>query len=376
MRVEPPRRSVAHMPASTRRALGQQGAAIARRNRTGTASPKTRAELYEEAKRRNQPGSLQVTQFGLFLASEEHRPRELVRQAQQGADAGFNSVFISDHVHPWIDRQGESPFVWSVIGAIGATTSLEVTTGVTCPTVRIHPAIVAQAAATSQLLLDGRFRLGVGSGEALNEHILGDRWPMAQERLDMLEEAVGVIRKLWGGSTVTHAGRHFRVDNARLYSLPADLPPILVSGFGPHAVELASRVGDGFVTVEPERSFVERYRAGGGSGPTIAAVKVCWDTDESRARKQAHALWPTECLPGQLNQELAMPAHFEQAVSVVSEDMVAERIPCGPDPDRHLTAIGEYIDAGFDEVYINQVGDNLDGFLGFWEKELRGRLGQ
>jgi G6PDH family F420-dependent oxidoreductase len=316
-----------------------------------------------------------MTKFGLFLSSEEHGPGELVRQAQQAESAGFDSVFISDHFHPWIDRQGESPFVWSVIGAIGATTQLQVTTGVTCPTVRIHPAVIAHAAATSQLLCDGRFRLGVGSGEALNEHILGDRWPAAQKRLDMLDEAVGVIRQLWTGSTVTHAGRYYRVENARIYSLPHEPPPILVSGFGPDAVDLAARIGDGFVTVEPEQSFVERYRAGGGSGPTVAAVKVCWDSDEARARKQAHALWPTDCLPGQLNQELATPALFEAASSLVTEALVAEKIPCGPDPDHHVEAIGRYVDAGFDEIYINQVGDDLDGFLGFWNGELRGRLG-
>jgi G6PDH family F420-dependent oxidoreductase len=315
-----------------------------------------------------------MTDFGLFLSSEEHGPREILTQAQQGAEAGFESIMLSDHFHPWTNQQGESPFVWSVIGAIGATTSLRVTTGVTCPTIRIHPAIVAQASATSQLLLNGRFRLGVGSGEALNEHILGDRWPPATTRLEMLEESVEVMRKLWGGGLVSHSGRHYQVENARLYSRPQQAPPVIVSGFGPEATDLAARIGDGFVTVEPDRSSVERYRSNGGAGPTLGAIKVCWGPDEGQAIKQAHALWATESLPGQLNQELPMPAHFEQAASLVTPEQVAEQVPCGPDPERYVAAITEYRDAGFDEIFINQIGDDLEGFLRFWETEIKSRL--
>ena len=177
-----------------------------------------------------------MAEIGLFLSSEEHGPKELVAQAQRGEEAGFGSVFISDHFHPWIDRQGESPFVWSVIGGIAATTEMKVTTGVTCPLVRIHPAIVAQAAATSQLLLDGRFVLGVGTGEALNEHILGDHWPPAATRLEMLEEAVGLLREMWEGKRTTRYGRHYTVENARIYSCPDAPPPIVVSAFGPEAL--------------------------------------------------------------------------------------------------------------------------------------------
>jgi len=316
-----------------------------------------------------------VTQFGLFLSSEEHGPRALVEQAQQAAAAGFRSVMISDHFHPWLDRQGESPFVWSVIGGIAATTTLSVTTGVTCPMVRMHPAVVAHAAATSQLMLDGRFRLGVGSGEALNEHILGDHWPPAAVRQEMLEESIEVMRKLWTGAVITHHGRHYRVENARIYSRPNDPPPVLVSAFGSTAIQLAARTGDGLVTTRPDRSFVEDYRDAGGAGPTIASTKICFDRDESKARKLAHTLWPTDSLPGQLNQELPLPAHFEQAASLVTEEMVAESVPCGPDPQRHVEAIRQYLDAGFDEIFINQIGDDLPGFLEFWENELRGRLG-
>ncbi|HWE57070.1 MAG TPA: TIGR03557 family F420-dependent LLM class oxidoreductase [Acidimicrobiales bacterium] len=316
-----------------------------------------------------------MAHIGLFLSSEEHGPKALVDQAGQAEAAGFESVLISDHFHPWLDRQGESPFVWSVIGAIAATTKLKVTTGVTCPTVRIHPAVIAQATATSQLLLDGRFVFGVGSGEALNEHILGDTWPPVATRLEMLEEAVAVIRQMWTGELTTHHGRHYTVENARIYSAPDRPPPIVVSGFGPDATELAARIGDGFVTVQPDADLLGAYRGAGGKGPGIGAVKVCWDSDEGRAAKLAHSLWPTDALPGQLNQELSMPVHFEQASSLVTEEMITDSIPCGPDPERHARAIQEYIDAGFDEIYINQIGDDLAGFLGFWTKELKPRLG-
>src|SRR5215212_4080781 len=201
--------------------------------------------------------------IGCFLSSEEHGPAALVEQAQRAQQAGFHALWISDHYHPWIDEQGHSPFVWSVIGAIAATTDLPVTTGVTCPTLRIHPAVVAHAAATSAVMLEGRFNLGVGSGEALNEHILGEHWPEADVRLEMLEEAVDVIRTLWEGGQRSHRGRHYTVENARVYDLPDEPSPILVSGFGPKAVRLAARIGDGFCTVSPDKNGIELYRSEG-----------------------------------------------------------------------------------------------------------------
>ncbi len=315
-----------------------------------------------------------MPEIGLFLASEEHAPSALVRQAQMGEEAGFRSVLISDHFHPWIDRQGESPFVWSVIGGIAATTRLKVTTGVTCPLIRIHPAILAQAAMTCQLMLEGRFVFGVGTGEALNEHILGHRWPPVAVRPEMLEEAPGIVREMWTGRVISHHGRHFTLENARLYTCAERPPPVVISAFGPEALTLAASLGEGFVTTSPDRDAVSSYRAQGGEGPTIGALKVCWDQDESRARSLAHQLWPTECLPGQLNQELPMPAHFEEATSVVSEDMVAEEIPCGPDPARHAQAIAAYLDAGFDEVYVNQIGPDQSGFPDFLATEVCPRL--
>lgn len=315
-----------------------------------------------------------MPEVGAFLSSEEHGPRALLDQAKMAEAANMRGVFISDHFHPWLDAQGESPFVWSVIGGIAASTSLEVVTGVTCPTVRVHPAVLAQAAATSQSLLEGRFVFGVGSGEALNEHILGHRWPPVATRLEMLEEAVGVIRKLWQGGLVTHHGRYYTVENARLYSLPDTPPPIAVSAFGPEATELAARIGDGFVSVKPGGELLQQYRHHGGKGKAVGALKVCWDRDESHARKVAHQLWPTEGLEGQLSQELPLPSHFEAAAAHVTEDMVAEIVPCGPDPERHVEAIEKFAEAGFDKIYVNQIGPEQEGFFDFYSRELRPRL--
>src|SRR4051794_28137860 len=191
--------------------------------------------------------------LGYFLSCEEFGPHELVRQARLAEAAGFDRVWISDHYHPWVDAQGESAFVWSMIGAIAADTEgLHVTTGVTCPTLRIHPAVIAQAAATSAVLLDGRFTLGGGSGEAPNEHILRGQWAGGGVRLEMLREAIEVMRLLWQGGSQSHRGRHYTVENARIYTLPERPPEILMSGFGPKAVDLAARVGDGYAAVMPE----------------------------------------------------------------------------------------------------------------------------
>jgi G6PDH family F420-dependent oxidoreductase len=317
-----------------------------------------------------------MAEIGYFLGSEEHDPLELVDHAQQVERAGFRSLWISDHFHPWLDSQGQSPFVWSVIGGIAATTQLEVTTAVTCPTIRIHPAIVAHAAATCQIMLKGRFRLGVGSGENLNEHVLGDPWPRAAIRLEMLEEAIEVMRKLWGGGQVSHDGEYYEVDNARLYSLPQEPPPVLMSAFGEASVKLAARVADGYVGVKPDRELLEHYQAEGGKGPKVGGLKVCWAADEATARKTAHELWRNEVLPGQLAQELPLPAHIEQATELVSEDMVAEAFPCGPDPERHVAAIRAYLDAGYDGVYLQQMGKDLPGFLRFYRDEVEPRLGR
>ena len=304
--------------------------------------------------------------IGCFLSSEEHGPEALAQQARRAQDAGFHALWISDHFHPWIDEQGHSPFVWSTIGAISQVCDLPVTTAVTCPTLRTHPAVIAQAAATSAVLLEGRFALGVGSGEALNEHILGTAWPDAETRLEMLEEAVDVIRTLWKGGMRDHRGRHYTVQNARIYDLPERPTPIYVSGFGPKAVRLAARIADGYVTTIPDPELVGLYRSEGGKGPIQAGTKVCFDADEAKARRTAHRLWPNEQLPGELAQVLPTPAHFEQASTLITEDMVAEAVPCGPDLDRHVAALQEYADAGVDELFVQQIGPEQDAFFDTW----------
>jgi G6PDH family F420-dependent oxidoreductase len=316
-----------------------------------------------------------MASFGVFLSSEEHPARALVEQARAAETAGFDRAWISDHYHPWNDEQGQSPFVWSVLGGIAAATErLHVTTAVTCPTIRIHPAIIAQAAATAATMLPGRFTLGVGSGEALNEHVLGDRWPPADERLEMLEEAVEVIRLLWMDGVHSFEGRFYVVEHARIYSRPDTPPDVLVSGFGPKAISCAARIADGFITVGPGADGLRQYRDEKGRGIAQTGLKVCWGEDEAACVDLVHRLWPNEGLPGELPQVLPTPEHFEQATQLVTREMIAEQVPCGPDADRHAAAIQEHVDAGFDEVYINQIGPDQQGFLDFYTRELLPRL--
>ncbi|MCC9305768.1 TIGR03557 family F420-dependent LLM class oxidoreductase [Kitasatospora sp. RB6PN24] len=312
-----------------------------------------------------------MTEYGYFLSCEEFAPDELLAQARAAADAGFTRLAISDHFHPWNDAQGSSPFVWSMIGALSQVTDLPVTTLVTCPTMRLHPAVTAQAAATSSVLLGGGFAFGVGTGEALNEHILGDRWPPFAERAEMLAEAVGIMRALFTGAPLSHRGRYYTVENARLYTPPPQPPPILVSGFGPKAAQLAADLGDGFVTMTPDRELIGGFRQAAGPGkPVIGGVKVCWDTDRARAVKRVHRLWPTELLPGELNQVLPTPAHFEQASELVTEAMVDSAVTCGDDPAAHLATIRSYAEAGFDEVYVGQIGAEHDDFFAGYREQV------
>ncbi len=314
--------------------------------------------------------------IGYFLSSEEWGPQDLVSQAVKAQDAGFEGLWISDHYHPWNDEQGHSPFVWSTLGAIAqATSGMKVTTAVTCPTIRIHPAIIAQAAATTAVLLEGNFCLGLGTGESLNEHILGDRWPGADERLEMLEEAVEVIRTLWEGGVQSHSGSHYRVDHARVYDLPPDPPPIIISGFGPKAISLAARIGDGYCTVGPDADSVSQFRDQAQRGTLVqGGIKVCWSQDEAKARQLVHRLWPNDGLPGELAQILPTPEHFQQAAELVTEEMLAEETPCGPDVDRHVAALKEYEAAGFDELYVQQIGPEQDAFFEAYRDEVLPRL--
>jgi G6PDH family F420-dependent oxidoreductase len=313
--------------------------------------------------------------LGYFLSSEEYTPAELVDQARRAEQAGFEGLWISDHYHPWLDEQGQSAFVWSVIGAIAQVTErIPLTSAVTCPTLRTHPAVIAQAAATSQVMLEGRFRFGVGSGENLNEHILGTHWPEADVRLEMLEEAVEVIRGLWQGGQYSHRGRHYTVSNARIYTMPDEPPPIYVSGFGPKSVDLAARIGDGYVTTSPDE-LIQRFRdQGGGDKVVQAGTKVCYGQDRDERVKTMHRLWRNGGLSGELAQIIPTPAHFAQATELVTEEMTGQAVPCGPDLDQHLEKIQTFADAGVDELYIAQAGGNYEEFFAAYEQEILPKL--
>jgi coenzyme F420-dependent glucose-6-phosphate dehydrogenase len=266
--------------------------------------------------------------------------------------------------------------VWAVIGAVAeATERIRIGTGVTCPTVRIHPAIVAQAAATAATMLPGRFYLGVGTGENLNEHILGDRWPETTVRQEMLEEAIEVMRLLWEGGLQSHHGKHYTVENARIYTLPDERPPVIVAAAGEQSTELAGRIGDGMFGLVPESDVIEQFEAAGGKGkPRFGQLHVCWAASEEEAKKTALEWWPNAVVSGSLNWELPLPSNFEDASEWADGDAIAESVVCGPDPERHVEAIREFVDAGYDNVYFHQVGPDQEGFIDFAESELLPRL--
>jgi G6PDH family F420-dependent oxidoreductase len=311
-------------------------------------------------------------EIGYALSSEEHRPRDLVRSAQLAEDAGFTFALVSDHFHPWIDRQGQSPFVWTTLGAIAtATKRLRVGTGVTCPIIRIHPAIVAQASATAAAMFEGRFFLGVGTGENLNEHVVGERWPPADTRRSMLEEAVGVIRELWRGDLTTFHGQYFHVEDARLYTLPDEPPEVYVAAAAAASARLAGTIGDGLVGTAPDADLISAFEEAGGSDkPRYGQVTVCWAETEAKARRTALEWWPNAALKGPLSQELPLPSHFEAAAEMVDEDAVAAAVVCGPDPADHMAAIDAFAEAGYTHVYVHQVGDDQRGFCRFYEQEV------
>lgn len=310
--------------------------------------------------------------FGWFLSSEEYSPDQLVEQAKLAAAAGFDALWISDHYHPWNNAQGQSPFVWSMIGAISQVCDLPVTTSVTCPTVRVHPAIIAQAAATSAVLLGpDRFRLGLGSGEALNEHIMGEVWPTADIRLEMLEEAVELIRALWTGDTVSHRGRHFTVDTARIYTLPDPPPPIYLSAFGPKALDTALRLGDGLISTMPDGEAVRKFKsAKGKQAITQAGFKAGWAPTKDEAIDHAHRLWPNSGVPGELSQVLPSPQHFEQASELVTREMTAGSGAFGNDTTEHINAYQPFLQAGFDEIYIANMGPHYAEMIAAYGSEV------
>lgn len=315
-----------------------------------------------------------TVKFGLTLSSEEHPPSRLVEIARLAEEAEFDFVSISDHYHPWVGEQGHASFVWTVLGAIAASTEdIEVAVGVTCPIMRIHPAVLAQAVATTGTLLEGRFVWGVGTGEALNEHILGDRWPPHPVRLEMLEEALEVIRRLWTEESVTHYGTYYTIEDARILDRPREPVPIVISAFGPEAAKLAAAAGDGLWTAG-SKDIIDGFRDAGGKGDVYSQLTMCWGESEEKARATAHRLWAFSGLPGQLGQDLRTIADYEEAVALVTEDQLAEKVPCGPSLEPIVKMASEAIDAGVDHLYFHQIGSDQEGFIDFWQKELQPAL--
>ncbi|AKL64841.1 MULTISPECIES: LLM class F420-dependent oxidoreductase [Streptomyces] len=299
-----------------------------------------------------------MVRFGYTMMTEQAGPRELVEHVAAAERAGFDFSVTSDHYSPWLAAQGHSPYAWSVLGAAAqATTTIPLMTYVTCPTVRYHPAVVAQKAATLQLLSEGRFRLGLGSGENLNEHVVGPGWPAAHVRLAMLEEAVEIIRALFAGGGVNHHGQYFDVENARLWDLPERPPPIGVAVSGDRSCDLAGRLADLVIAIDPERELLEAFdRAGGAGKPRVGQLAVCYDPDRDAAVARAHEQFRWSAGGWRVNAELPGPAAFDQATRYVRPEDIAESIPCGDGTEEFVEAVRPFADAGFTEIALVQVG--------------------
>ena len=311
-------------------------------------------------------------EVGYWLSSEEHGARALVRQAEMAEAHGFEHAMISDHFHPWVPQQGHAPFVWGVLGAIAARTDgLHLATGVTPPTCRMHPVVVAHAAATAAVLLEGRFALGLGTGERLNEHVVGAPWHAPGVRRRQLEEAIGILRALFEGRDVTHDGTHFTVEHAQLHSRPEQPPELWVAASGKRSVRLAGAKADGMIALTPDPSIVETYREAGGAGPVMGQLHVCWAASEDSARETARRWWPNGALPASVAAELSRPQEFEDLAATVTTDAVARAVVCGPDPEAMVRALLRFAAAGFTRVYVHQVGPDQDGFVGFWDRSVR-----
>jgi len=307
-----------------------------------------------------------MTLIGYTMMCEQAGPKQLVRDVTLAEEAGFDFAVISDHYFPWLDAQGHSPYAWSVLGAAAqATDHIPLMTYVTCPIRRYHPAVVAQKAATVQLLSDGRFTLGLGAGENLNEHIVGGHWPIVGVRHEMLSEAVEIIRALWTGDTVTYRGRHFDVESAKVWDLPEAAPPIGIAVSGPASCRLAGRHGDAMIAVEPRANLGQMFDAAGGSGkPRIGQIALSYDSDERTAVKRAMDQFRWFTGGWRVNAELPVPASFHEAARTVRDQDVAAQMPCGPDVGRHVAGIQQFQGAGFTHVALVQVGgDTQEQFI-------------
>lgn len=314
-----------------------------------------------------------MTEFGYTAMCEQTPVRQLVRDLQAAEQAGFDFSVISDHYFPWLEEQGHSGYAWAVLGAAAqATERLPLMTMVTCPTFRYHPAVVAQKAATVGVLCGGRFTLGLGAGENLNEHVIGGGWPAPRVRLERLEEAAEIIRELFTGDYVNFSGCHFDVERAKLFDLPDTPVPIGIAVSGADSLEIAAEHADCMIATEPDGSLVDGFnQAGGTSKPKYGQLAVCYDTDEAAARDRARQLWRAQTTGWNVMSELPDPRAFDAASGHISEDDITELVPCGPDTDQHVAAASKFIEAGFTHLAFVQVGaDQQDQFISWATHEL------
>lgn len=315
-----------------------------------------------------------MARFGYKLMSEEHGPRALVENAVRAEAAGFDFLSISDHFHPWLESQGHASFAWSVLGAIAqATSTIGIATGLTCPIIRYHPAVIAQAAATVALLADGRFTFAVGAGERLNEHVTGARWPSIPERHAMLGEAIDIFRLLWSGGVHTHVGQHYVLDHARLYDLPEAPIPLVVGVSGPKSVGLAAEKGDGIMATAPDPELVRQFRAA-KEGPCYAEAVTAYGPSEQAALETAHASFRFAALGWAVNSELPTVDGFEAATKFVTPDDMTQLIAAGPDVAAHVAVARKYVEAGYDHVVLTCPGPDQAGFIDFFVRELKPAL--
>ena len=317
-----------------------------------------------------------MVQFGYKLMTETTDPKSLVRNARRAEDAGFDFVSISDHFHPWLESHGHSPFAWSVLGAIAATTSrIGLSTGLTCPTMRYHPTIVAQAAATIGVMSDGRFTLALGAGERLNEHVVGQGWPAVHQRHAMLREAVAIIRLLWRGETCSHQGQFYHLDSARIYDLPREAIPIVIGVSGEKSTRLAGEVADGIMSVEPKRELIEQWqKAGGAGGPRYGELALGYANSKRAGLELVHKYMRFGALDWSVLSELPNVGAFECATKFVRPEDLRDEVPHGPDVETYVEAVRKFVDAGFDHVALLAIGDDQEAFIRFFETRLADRL--
>jgi G6PDH family F420-dependent oxidoreductase len=314
--------------------------------------------------------------FGYKLAAEGFGPKDLIEQAVRAEQAGFDFVEISDHYHPWLDVQGHSAFAWTVLGAIAARTDrIGLATGVTCPTVRYHPAIIAQAAATLAIVSDNRFTLGLGTGERLNEHVVGRGFPSVRGRQEMLREALEIIHLLWQGGYQSYEGKHLQLEDARVFDLPDRLPLIAVAAGGKNAARMAAELGSGLFTTEPRADLVEAFRGAGGSGPRYAEVPMAWATTVEAGVQEAFRTSRWAVTGWKIMSELPNPVNFDAVSQTVTEDDIREHFAVGPDAEPYVQAVKTYVDAGYDHIVLQNTGPDPDGFIDFFAADLKDKLG-